>query len=676
MITFEQLTDFPLPKSLLDADASEQDKVLNSAVARLHPYGIGIEDKLQSFQLAALADLVGKMWLRPDVSVDLSPFSTRTLGVDRRNYPKPIPLGDGTGAQSASQSASGPGVDATARAEAQAAQRAAQDALDRANAVGLVAASNAGKLMPPNNAEADAGAANTIRGWTASLIKRVVEGAVPAWAREANPPTAEGGISEARATTIANNAANAAVENGVQIPARAAPGNTINGKQQYFAADWHAPDAEVGQSLLAHQNGSTYWGDAAFPAVAQVSPSHADKANPPSYFRVTVHSKPNAFPLATKLRLTLLGRTVTIAYAPGAIIHTVNFQVTAAMRTALAALGTDGVASETQLTVTPLDASDRVSGPGVVPGYDLQVIESAARTADLTALQQIGLLNIEPNNAAIAYATGGLEAALTPAIKVRIANPEVVTDDVWVEGLIEGQPALVRRKWTNLTNSLDLTLQAGNRDAVVTALLADGEQPSVVLDLHFYDAANAGNIIEIRKVHIALAERQLPKPTVANKGKIPAIKADGTVYELIEAPSGGVSALPEIYVAAGADLSGGSSGFSALNLNAITLAKFKGKVVLARPSSSATKLTLTFTGGTDFGENGDKFYVMNDALAARKFQRVAFNIAFPNSGKASFRGFNLTAGSSDPSQETDWPIKSFLTVQKIGDEWRILEGIF
>ena len=723
MITLATIQDFPLPQSFTDAEAAEQQKFLNIAIARLHPYGFDADSDLEPHEAAALADFVAKLWLRPESNVELPAFTVRTLGVDRRNYPKPIPLDPGTGSQSASQSAGGPGVDATARAEAQAAHQAAERAQGTADAnaqdietVRGVADANAGKLMPPNNAEADKGTANTIRGWTAALIRRVVEGAVPAWAREANPPVAEGGISEARATAIANAAANAAVENGVQTPARAAPGNAINGKQQYFAADWHAPDAEVGQSLLAHQNGSTYWGDAAFPAVAQVSPSHADKANPPSYFRVTVHSKPNAFPLATKLRLTLLGRTVTIAYKPDTIIHTTNFQVTAAMRNALAALATDGVASETQLTVTPLDASDRVSGPGVIPGYDLQVIAGASTSSatqqelmffatgdsdlltrteatkasrlgdtmetvfepaskrvtivmdnrlannngnflmllpfeigavtkferaglgdgvsgyqplsgasfdavgdapdtltrvgtilwprsktgspyyayhmsnvgmsvgsryafritydainpaiptaqidkavtdavadwaedgnadkipssklpddtPLTPLQQIGLLNIEPDNAAIRYDTGGLEAALTPAIKVRIANPEIVTGDVWVEGLIEGQPALARRKWTNVTNSLDLTLQAGNREAVATALLADGEQPSVVLDLHFYDAAVAGNVIEIRKVHVALAERQLPEPTAANGGKVAAVKNDGSVYELID----------------------------------------------------------------------------------------------------------------------------------------------
>ena len=56
------------------------------------------------------------------------------------------------------------------------------DAVARA-AAAANAASLAGKqntLMPPNTAEADAGTANTIRGWTARLIRRVADAAIAA----------------------------------------------------------------------------------------------------------------------------------------------------------------------------------------------------------------------------------------------------------------------------------------------------------------------------------------------------------------------------------------------------------------------------------------------------------------------------------------------------------------
>ena len=47
---------------------------------------------------------------------------------------------------------------------------------------------NAARLMPPAPAEAQAGTATAIRGWTAALIRTLVESIVPAWAREASPP--------------------------------------------------------------------------------------------------------------------------------------------------------------------------------------------------------------------------------------------------------------------------------------------------------------------------------------------------------------------------------------------------------------------------------------------------------------------------------------------------------
>lgn len=68
----------------------------------------------------------------------------------------------------------GPGVDAVARAAAATAQSTAN--------------ANAAKLMPVSNAEADAGVATTIRGWTAAAVRRVVEAIVHPWARAANPP--------------------------------------------------------------------------------------------------------------------------------------------------------------------------------------------------------------------------------------------------------------------------------------------------------------------------------------------------------------------------------------------------------------------------------------------------------------------------------------------------------
>ena len=52
-----------------------------------------------------------------------------------------------------------------------------------------------------------------------------------------------------------------AIENGVQIPMRAPPGNEINGKQQYVGADWYAPDGEGTQVLTRQPNGSVRWAD-------------------------------------------------------------------------------------------------------------------------------------------------------------------------------------------------------------------------------------------------------------------------------------------------------------------------------------------------------------------------------------------------------------------------------
>ena len=82
----------------------------------------------------------------------------------------------------------GSGIDQIARDSAAAAQTAAEDAANTAS-------SNAGKLMPPSGAEADNATSTTIRGWTASLIRRVVEAIVPDWARDTTTPVPSSKIS-------------------------------------------------------------------------------------------------------------------------------------------------------------------------------------------------------------------------------------------------------------------------------------------------------------------------------------------------------------------------------------------------------------------------------------------------------------------------------------------------
>ena len=51
--------------------------------------------------------------------------------------------------------------------------------------------------MPASGPEADAGTSTTLRAWSAALIRRVVEGIVPAWARQATAPTGGSSLTKA-----------------------------------------------------------------------------------------------------------------------------------------------------------------------------------------------------------------------------------------------------------------------------------------------------------------------------------------------------------------------------------------------------------------------------------------------------------------------------------------------
>ena len=100
----------------------------------------------------------------------------------------------------------GPAVDQVARDAARAAQNTADVANQKADTnkvqrerlantvqdVSDKADENEAKLVTPSDAEADAATSNTVRGWAAAKIRRVVEAIVPAWARQVDPPTGGG----------------------------------------------------------------------------------------------------------------------------------------------------------------------------------------------------------------------------------------------------------------------------------------------------------------------------------------------------------------------------------------------------------------------------------------------------------------------------------------------------
>lgn len=124
-------------------------------------------------------------------------------------------------------------------------------------------------------------------------------------------------------------------------------------------------------------------------------------------------------------------------------------------------------------------------------------------TATLTQAQQIGLLAIHPRSSTINYTPGKLDTALAGTIRLIVANPELLTGDIWVQGSVDGQPVLAREKWTAATGALDF---------VITAQLSRliGQNPALDVEVSFYDAANAGNLVETLRYSIGL--QRLPRP--------------------------------------------------------------------------------------------------------------------------------------------------------------------
>ena len=310
-----------------------------------------------------------------------------------------------------------------------------------------------------------------------------------------------GGLTEAQvrtiATTIADTAANAAVENGVQIPARAAPGNEIAGVQQYFGADFYAPDATEDQALLAHKNGSTYWGDVA--TQDDVDAGDVWTAYPTS----------SAASLTTNLR-NHADRSVS--KAAGLMV------ITAAFTTATRKYEVDD-----RYYIAPHQGTEAF----------MVLVSKAGGGPGLTIAERAALLVLIPEPAIIAFTTTNELTAAVRDITLGIPNPELLTGDVWVQGEIQGQPALARQKWTTATASLRLRLNA-SVGGTVSQAIASNKQLEV--RLRFYDAANGGNELERVGVNIPLVK--LPAAgTSSGGGQTPSTGGAGAVRGALIATS-------------------------------------------------------------------------------------------------------------------------------------------
>ena len=112
--------------------------------------------------------------------------------------------------------------------------------------------------------------------------------------------------------------------------------------------------------------------------------------------------------------------------------------------------------------------------------------------AELTQAQQIGLLQSSPRPGNVIAESGKASEAIDVQYNIRIANAELLTGDIWVQGTVQGQPALARTKWSSAV-ALNLNIPDANVASVVASVQLSN---TIELVLQFYDAASGGNLVE------------------------------------------------------------------------------------------------------------------------------------------------------------------------------------
>ena len=154
-----------------------------------------------------------------------------------------------------------------------------------------------------------------------------------------------------------------------------------------------------------------------------------------------------------------------------------------------------------------------------VPASGPNTWEAAGTEATLSQKQQIGLLSIHPEPSIIVYPNGGLETALTRTIAMQVANPEVLTGTIWVEGQVDGQAVLARTEWATNLNAINFVISAQLARSI-------GQNDSLDVRLDFYDAASDGNIVESLRYGVSLVEQAQVGAAGATAAQAAAIQAN------------------------------------------------------------------------------------------------------------------------------------------------------
>ena len=198
----------------------------------------------------------------------------------------------------------------------------------------------------------------------------------------------------------------------------------------------------------------------------------------------------------------------------------------------------DGVSYDVQHNTSRFYEIVGFAGFKAAGTHQVQVIFTNGRTwiqNPLSRAQQIALLSVIPDPAAIAYSSADDLSAKVKNIAIRIANPELLEGDVWVEGWIQGQPGTgARTRWASNIAGLNIALADASADAVSAAVISNGDN-QVEVRLRFYDAENAGNEIERIGMNIPVVQTAKSRFERAVGGS-PAVLPEGShsLYLLVD----------------------------------------------------------------------------------------------------------------------------------------------
>ena len=217
-------------------------------------------------------------------------------------------------------------------------------------------------------------------------------------------------------------------------------------------------------------------------SVVIISPGSLNRNNPPENIRAVVITRPNAFPNAVQLRLSIEGRIAAEVYDPAIEHHEIRISLNQAAKDSIRS---DPIGSSIDITATLVDSSARVVHTAPVVALEITEDGSPLTQDQLDAIDSIDdarrLVGVMQWEVSPAHISGRAVSDFERTFRLNLEPIRFDFTDLYYEVYVEATPVHDRAQWVS-SQHLDIAIDNTEATAIAAALPAAQDH----IDFHLY----------------------------------------------------------------------------------------------------------------------------------------------------------------------------------------------